>query len=203
MAKPLFESFNDTFLVHHQGFKFDKSQVENQKPDIVLYELVERSINRTILDDPPLCGSLQTASASAKKTAVKDLGFGGVYKLHALAINRVEQGIKVDVWWEELHHEEANNQRYMFFHLVDKSGKIIYNKEIGLFPYRPVDAKKRWVHGTVTFSGVLPDVNLTSLAFGIYQPSGQFLLSDKKMPSDWEGRRVLVPLNAISGTAGK
>jgi hypothetical protein len=50
---------------------------------------------------------------------------------------------------------------------------------------------------------VLPDGNLTSLAFGIYQPSGQFLLTDKQMPSDWEGRRVLIPLNAISDTVRK
>ena len=112
-------------------------------------------------------------------------------------MNRVEQGIKIDVWWEELRHEEANNQRHMFFHLVDKSGKIIYNQQIELFPYMPPDAEKRWRQGAVEFKEALSDVNLTSLAFGIYQPSGQFLLADKKMPSDWEGRRVLIPLNTL------
>ncbi len=147
--------------------------------------------------------SAQTVSASAKKLAAEDIGFGGVYRLHALAINRIEQGIKIDVWWEELRHEEANNQRYLFFHLVDKSGKIIYNQQIALFPYKPPDAEKRWRHDAVEFNEALSDVNLTSLAFGIYQPSGQFLLSDKKMLTDWEGRRVLIPLSAISGTARK
>ena len=151
----------------------------------------------------PMWWNADTVKGAYGKLAAEDIGFGGVYKLHALAINRVEQGIKIDVWWEELRHEEANNRRYMFFHLVDKSGKIIYNQQIELFPYKPMDAEKRWRHGAVAFNEALSDGNLTSLAFGIYQPSGQFLLADKKMPSDWEGRRVLVPLSAISGTGKK
>ena len=150
----------------------------------------------------PIWWNADTVKIAYGKLAAEDIGFGGVYKLHALAINRVEQGIKIDVWWEELRHEEANNQRYLFFYLVDKSGKIIYNQQIALFPYKPLDAEKRWRHGAVQFNEALSHVNLTSLAFGIYQPSGQFLLTDKKMLTDWEGRRVLIPLSAISGTPG-
>ena len=134
---------------------------------------------------------------------MEDIEFGGIYKLHTLAINRVEQGIKIDAWWEELRHEEENNQRYLFFHLVDKSGKIIYNQQIELFPYKPSDKEKRWRHGETTFNGVLSDGNLTSIAFGIYQPSGHFLLADKRMPSDWGGRRILIPLSAVSDTVRK
>ena len=159
--------------------------------------------NDTVEANMPMWWNNNTVKAAAGKLAVEDIGFGGVYKLHALAINRVEQGIKIDVWWEELRHEEANNQRYLFFHLVDKSGKIIYNQQIALFPYKPPDKEKRWRHGETTFNGVLSDGNLTSLAFGIYQPSGQLLLADKIMPSDWEGRRILIPLSAISGTVRK
>jgi hypothetical protein len=135
--------------------------------------------------------------------AAEEIDFGGIYKLHALSISRTSDGVKIDVWWEELRHEEANNQRYLFFHLVDKSGKIIYNQQIELFPYKPSNAEKRWRHGVVEFNKVLSDGNLMSLAFGIYQQSGQFLLSDKKMPTDWEGRRVLVSLSVISGTVRK
>jgi len=151
----------------------------------------------------PMWWNNDTVRAAAGKLAVEDIGFGGVYKLHAMAINRVEQGIKIDVWWEELRHEEANNQRYLFFHLIDKSGKIIYNQQIELFPYKPSDKEKRRRYGTTTFNGVLSDGNLTSLAFGIYQPNGPFLMADKIMPSDWEGRRVLIPLSAISDTVRK
>jgi hypothetical protein len=151
----------------------------------------------------PVWWNAETVKAAYGKPAAEDVGFGGVYKLHALAIKRVEQGIKIDVWWEELHHEEANNQRYLFFHLVDQSGKIIYNQQIALFPYKPLDAEKRWRHGEVEFNEAPSDVHRLSLAFGIYQPNGPFLLSDKKMPTDWEGRRVLVPLSAISDIVRK
>jgi hypothetical protein len=151
----------------------------------------------------PIWWDSDTVKADAGKLAMEDIGFGGVYKVHALAINRVEQGIRIDVWWEELRHEEANNERYLFFHLIDRSGKILYNQQIALFPYKPPDSQKRWRHGVTTFNGVLSDENLTSIAFGIYQPGGQLLFADKAVASDWEGRRVLVPLSALLGTVGK
>jgi len=151
----------------------------------------------------PVWWSAEEVSAYPGVFAAEEIDFGGIYKLHALSISRTSDGVKIDVWWEELRHEEANNQRYLFFHLVDKSGKIIYNQQIELFPYKLLDAEKRWRHGETTFNDVLSDGNLTSLAFGIYQPSGQFLLADKKMLTDWEGRRVLVPLSAISDTVRK
>ncbi len=151
----------------------------------------------------PAWWNADTMKASAVKPVVEDLVFGGVYKLHALAINRVDRGIKIDAWWEELRHEEANNQRHMFFHLVDKSGKIIHNQQIALFPYKPLDAGKRWRHGVITFNGVLSNTDLMSLAFGINQPGGQFLLPDKKMPSDWGGKRVLIPLDAVCDAVEK
>lgn len=151
----------------------------------------------------PVWFSAQTLSASAKNLAAEDVGFGGVYKLHALAINPVDKGMKVDAWWEELRHEEANNQRYLFIHLVDKSGMIIYNQQMALSPYYPPDEKRRWRYSSVTFEEALANEQVASLAFGIYQPSGQFLLADKKMLTDWDGRRVLVPLSVISATVWK
>ncbi len=151
----------------------------------------------------PVWWNADTVKAAYGKLTAEAVGFGGIYRLHALAINRVEQGIKIDVWWEELRHEEANSQRYLFFNFVDRSGKIIYNQQIALFPYKPLDAGKSWRHGTITFNGELSEGNLTSLAFGIYQPSGQFLLADEIMPSDWGGRRILLPLSAIPRTNRK
>jgi hypothetical protein len=151
----------------------------------------------------PMWWNKDAVRAAVGKPAAEDIGFDGVYKLHALAINRVGQGIKIDIWWEELRHEEENNQRYLFFHLCDKSGKIIHNQQIALFPFKPRDKEKRWRHGETTFNGVLSDSNLSSLAFGIYGPSGQLLMDDKSMPSDWGGRRVLVPLSSISDAVGR
>jgi hypothetical protein len=153
--------------------------------------------------NPPMWWNRDTTKSATRELVMEDIGFGGIYKLHALAIHRIEEGIKIDFWWEELRHEEANDERFLFFHLIDTSGKIKYKQQIGLFPYDPPDSQKRWRHGTTTFSHMRPDSNLTEIAFGIYRPGGQFLLPDKALTTDWEGRRVLVPLNVISGPIRK
>ncbi len=45
MHRLLLETFNETALVHHGGGRFDKDIVLEERPDIVIYELAERSIN--------------------------------------------------------------------------------------------------------------------------------------------------------------
>ena len=45
MHRLLLETFNETVLVHHGGGRFDKDIVLEERPDIVIYELVERSMN--------------------------------------------------------------------------------------------------------------------------------------------------------------
>jgi len=141
--------------------------------------------------------SADTISAYAGDLVVEDIGFDGIYKLHALAINPIDNGIKIKAWWEELRHEEANNQRYLYLHLVDASGKILHNQQIALFPYYPVDANRRCRLGETTFYLELPDDKLASLAFGIYQPSGGFLVADKGR-TDYGGKRVLIPIPALT-----
>lgn len=149
--------------------------------------------------NPPIQSVWWSAKAvadHAKDLAAEEIGFGGIYQVHALSINRIDNGIKIEVWWEELRHEEANNQRYLFLHLVDPSGAILHNQQIALYSYAPPFADRRWRYGAVTFSDVLPNAKLASLAFGIYQPSdpgGGFLLADKGK-RDWDNKRVIVPL---------
>jgi hypothetical protein len=154
-------------------------------------------------DNRPMWWNKDTTKAVAGRLTAEDIGFGGTYKLHAMTINRIGQGIRVDFWWEYLRLEEADDKSYLFFHLVDKSGNIIYGKNIALFPYNPPDGEKRWRHGSAIFDGVLSDGNLTSIAFGVFQPNCQFLMPDKRMPSDWGGQRILIPLNTISGSVRK
>jgi len=69
--------------------------------------------------------------------AVKEIDFMEIYMLHGLLARRVDTGIKVEYWWEEMHHEEANNQRIMFFHLVDQAGKIFHDRSMPLDTYVP------------------------------------------------------------------
>lgn len=44
MSQFLKESFNRTILVHHGGMKFDPDIIIKEKPDMVIYQLVERSL---------------------------------------------------------------------------------------------------------------------------------------------------------------
>ncbi len=45
MLKFITDSFSRTVIVHHQGMTFNPRIVLKEKPDIVIYELVERSLN--------------------------------------------------------------------------------------------------------------------------------------------------------------
>ena len=49
----------------------------------------------------------------------EEIQFGDLYMLHALMINHEAEGLKIEIWWEELKHEDNNNQRVMFFHLYN------------------------------------------------------------------------------------
>ena len=131
-------------------------------------------------------------SSYAKNPAAKGIAFKGIYMLHVLLLRPTDTGLKVEVWWEELRHEDANRQRYMFFHLVDQSGKILYNRSLSLDKYDPPFDNRRWRYGSVTFEQPLPN-EATSLAFGIFHPNNEFLMPDKGV-RDSGGRRVLVPI---------
>lgn len=139
----------------------------------------------------PVWWSADAVASHAKNLVAEEIGFEDVYKVHALSFERVNNEIKVEVWWEELRHEEANDQRYLFLHLVDSSGKILHNQQIALHPYQPPYENRRWRYASVTFDEV--DRDAAFLAFGVYQPRGVFLMADKGR-TDWDGRRVLVPL---------
>ena len=135
-------------------------------------------------------------SGYAGDTAAKELDFEGIYRLHVLSLRRTDTGLKVELWWEELRHEDANRQRIVFFHLVDQSGKILHNLSLPLDKYDPPFDNRRWRYGSVTFDQPIPN-EATSLAFGIFRPinGNEFLKPDKGV-RDWGGIRVLVPIPA-------
>jgi len=134
--------------------------------------------------------------AEGRQVAADEVRFDDAYLIHSLAIDTADNAVKVDVWWEELRHEDANDKRYLFLHLVDAKGAIVHNLQIALYPYQPPDAARRWRYSTATFVAVLPNAALKALAFGVYQPDradGGFLLGDRGK-TDWDGKRVVVPL---------
>ena len=134
----------------------------------------------------------ESVSDYTKNPEAKEIDFEGIYALHALSLGHTDAGLKVEVWWEELRHKDANSQRYMFFHLVDQSGKMLRNLSLSLDKYDPPFDSRRWRYGSVTFEQPLPD-KATSLAFGIFHPNNDFLMPHKGI-RDWEGKRVLVSI---------
>lgn len=152
---------------------------------------------------PPVWWNADVYAGRAAKSVAEEIRFGDVYTLHALAIERMDTAIRVEAWWEELRHEDVNDQRYLFLHLVDASGAILHNRQIALHPYDPPAGDRRWRYSVETFVDVLPNRKLDSLAFGVYQanrPDGGFLLGDKAGRADWGGKRLLLPLPGTQGS---
>ena len=135
-------------------------------------------------------------SAYSPTPAEKEIQFGDLYKLHSLMIKREADELKVEVRWEEMKHEENNNQRLMFFHLIDTQGNIYNNQQISVGRYKSIFPDQRWRYDSISFT--LPvDPNVNALAFGIYHPDSKIgILPADKGIRDWDGRRVVVPLSA-------
>jgi hypothetical protein len=146
-----------------------------------------------VLANPPAFWNRETVSAYANNVLTNEIKFAEIYKVHALAINQIKSKIKVEVWWEELKHEEKNNHRKMFIHLRDSTENIIGNKEIPLYSYPPLSDGTRWCYSAVTYDLASADKPV-ALGFGIFLPPAEFLLPDNGV-RDMAGNRVLIPLN--------
>jgi hypothetical protein len=138
----------------------------------------------------------EVASYVNKEPAASDIRFGDLYKLHVIALSRVGKDIKIEFWWEELRHEDCNRQRRMFFHFVDSEGRIRSQQHISLAGYMPPHQDRRWRYGAIKFDPSI-DSNISALAFGVWHPDSKvgILMADKGV-RDWDGRRVVIPLNA-------
>ena len=146
----------------------------------------------------PTWWNAEALPESARHAEVRNVVFGEIFKLHALVVGRTNAELTIDVWWEELRNEPANAQRFLFLHLVDSSGAILLKDQIALFPYRPPDAQRRLRHDRVTFNVDAVRGKLASLGFGVYQPSGEYLLTESAR-SDYGGKRVLITLDGAAG----
>lgn len=133
-------------------------------------------------------------SINAGAPSVCEIVFGDYYQLHRLSFRRLENGIKLEVWWERLKSKNEKNQYFMFFHFVDSSGNILINKNLPLEKYYPPFDDRRWRYGSVLVEETLPEA-ATAVAFGIFSPDHRFLMPDKG-EGDWSGMRVWVPIPA-------
>ncbi|MFO1311883.1 MAG: hypothetical protein U1F41_07405 [Burkholderiales bacterium] len=139
----------------------------------------------------------QGAAADLRSPATGPVTFEDAYVVHAIASRAVDGGVTVDVWWEEIRHDPANDRRYLFLHLIDAKGAIVQGTHIPLFPYEPPSADRRWRYATTTFHNVLPNPSIRALAFGIYEPErkdGGLMSSNSDGRTDWGGKRNIVAI---------
>jgi hypothetical protein len=153
---------------------------------------------------PPAWTDARGAAAEFRAPAAGPVAFEDVYVIHAIVPRAIDNGVKVDVWWEEMRHEPANDRRYLFLHLIDAEGAILESTHVPLFPYEPPAADRRWRYATAMFHDVLPNAAIRALAFGIYEPhrkDGGLVSSTGSARVDWGGKRNIVPIAPAEPTA--
>jgi len=134
-----------------------------------------------------------------KEPVASNIRFGDRYKLHVMSLRRVGKEIKIEFWWEELRHEDRNRPWRMFFHFDDSEGRIRSQQAISLAGYAPPCQDRRWRYGAIKFDPSR-DLNISALAFGVWNPDSKVKLMANKGVRDWHGRRVVIP---IYGGRGK
>jgi hypothetical protein len=137
------------------------------------------------------------AAAEFRAQTAGPVAFEDVYVIHAIGPREHDNGIEVDVWWEEIRHDPANERRYLFLHLIDGEGEILQSQQVALFPYQPPSAERRWRYASAMFHDVLPNPAIRALAFGIYEPArkdGGLMSSTGNARVDWGGKRNIVAI---------
>ena len=156
---------------------------------------------------PAAWSDAKGAAEELRSAPAGPIAFENVYVIHAIRASEADNGVRVDVWWEEVRHDEANDRRYLFLHLVDAEGAILQSQQIPLFPYAPPSADKRWRYATATFHDVLPNAAIRGLAFGVYEPQrkdGGLLSSTGSARMDWGDKRSVIAIAPVeAGTKAR
>lgn len=148
-------------------------------------------INRASSHDP-LNDADVSAILSQNRPLVKTVTFGEKFMLLGALRRQALEGLFVDFYWKSL---TAQPRAYVtFIHLLDASGKII-----GVLD-RPQDENKAlvkegmiWCDSIYVPASKLPELN--SIGLGLYiPPSGSSALPIRNGSTDWDGRRLLIPL---------
>lgn len=107
----------------------------------------------------------------------------------------VNGSLRVNFWMEAAPETLGNGWR-LFGHLTNAAGDILANAETPLVPDTGPSHEKPVRYYTMTYA-LIPQ-GAATLAFGILRPNGQSLdfLTARQGPSDWEGRRLILPLAA-------
>ena len=188
----LCETFHRVVIVSHNGLSFDPALIEEEKPDMVIYEVVERAIRKKIYADREFLKKIEPAILNNLLTSpgiqLKKIRFGDRFSLLGLKIIDAKKGQTVQLIWKSLKKQSLSYINAI--HLVDKEGKILSG-----FDYRQNKGEAVVSSGDTWFDEVsIPRMKgASAIAIGIYTKKEGLLPIDRG-PRDWDGKRLVIPL---------
>ena len=195
MVKFLKESFHKVVFAHHRDLEFDTKLIEREKPDVVIYELVERSLRRRIPDSRQFLHMVSFKEAepiiSRSDPEYQNVTFGKRFSLLGARLKEVESGLEIVLAWESL-----KDQRLVYanaVHLVNGKGEILKVLDYPQSkPRRHVKSGTIWLD-RIEIAG--QKLNRTAaVAIGIYTSETTKLLRADKGPRDWNGKKLWISL---------
>ena len=126
--KPYFaETFHRIVIVPHKGLTFDTDLIEKEKPDIVIYELVERLVRNEIHDDRTVLNRIAQPVldeiVGSAGTQMKNIRFGDGFVLLGARLLDSKKGKTVQLVWKSLKRQTLSYSNAI--HLIDKEGKTL------------------------------------------------------------------------------
>lgn len=170
--------------------------VDSQQLGRALGEKLNKYSWRTVFTDANQARWVSRADvanmALDPKLSVREVKFDNAYMMHAVSVMRKDSGLAVNVWWERLSND-TDKQWYMFFHLIDDKGNIMYKQQLLLPDRVPLDMPRTISCDVISF-GNIDSSKFSSLGFGVYSPSSSAFLHTNAGVRDMDNRRVIVPL---------
>ena len=196
--KPYFaETFHRLVIVPHKGLTFDPALIEKEKPDIVIYELVERLIRNEIQDDRTVLNRISQPVldeiVGSAGTRMKNIRFGDGFVLLGARVLDSKKGKTVQLVWKSLKKQSLSYSNAI--HLVNKEGKTLsyfdYLQNNGQTVVNPGDT---WLDEVHIPGSYMKDIS--TIGIGIYsrKDGESVLLPIDRGPRDLGGKRLLIPL---------
>ncbi|OOO03279.1 MAG: hypothetical protein USCGTAYLOR_00491 [Chromatiales bacterium USCg_Taylor] len=135
-----------------------------------------------------------SARLAGRRPDASRVGFGGLFHIEALYLEREGADVRIDLWWKR-EKEPPPGEWFFFAHLVDAGGAILANVGVRLAGFGGYAAERphRFDSLTVPLS---PGGAPKAIAFGVYRAEAGravTLVADSGN-RDWDNHRVLVPL---------
>ena len=204
MASYLKESFKRMTCIHHGGrLGCDAALIEQEKPDVVILEFVERNAGTktygppvTAVFDRPQLGKKFSEHRIPRSgmpdgcVLCRDVDFGARFRLDQCTLTETEDGLSVLLSWQTLRE-----QRLLYttaVHLVDAKGTILSKMDY------PQDRSRRIVGTNTCWNDTItiPREKLagaTAMALALYIPRSE-MLTVNGGETDWGGKRLLIHL---------